>query len=171
VLGLRLEWFPRTDPVVIMHGHGRLVACWRTSIATAQMFSALAGSFEPGEISSTPCAARCRGDRHQVGEVKLPLEPAVALPPSLMLGCIGPAETTDLSDRHHRDRRGYGLPPGRAADAGAPAPRRLDRAGKQAIANTLIASFVDAASVLIREIRLHLRQIERISRSEGHEPS
>jgi NAD+ diphosphatase len=55
-----LEWFPRTDPVVIMlisDGERCLLA--HEHRYGDKMYSALAGFIEPARTSSTPCAARC----------------------------------------------------------------------------------------------------------------
>ena len=82
----------------------------------------------------------------KVGEVKFHSSQPWPFPHSLMLGCVGQAETTDLviDTSEIAEARWFTRP-----DARLMLERRhpdgLTVPGKQAIANALITSFVDAA--------------------------
>jgi NAD+ diphosphatase len=143
-----LEWFPRTDPVVIMlvtDGSRCLLA--HEHRYGDKMFSALAGFIEPGEdIEHAVRREVFEETGVKVGEVKFHSSQPWPFPHSLMLGCIGQAETTDLvidtteiAEALWFTRQDARLMLERRHPDGLTVP------GKQAIANTLIASFVDAA--------------------------
>ena len=143
-----LEWFPRTDPVVIMlvtDGSRCLLA--HEHRYGDKMFSALAGFIEPGEdIEHAVRREVFEETGVKVGEVKFHSSQPWPFPHSLMLGCIGQAETTELviDTVEIAEARWF-----TRSDARLMLERRhpdgLTVPGKQAIANTLIASFVDAA--------------------------
>jgi NAD+ diphosphatase len=143
-----LEWFPRTDPVVIMlvtDGSRCLLA--HEHRYGDKMFSALAGFIEPGEdIEHAVRREVFEETGVKVGEVKFHSSQPWPFPHSLMLGCIGQAETTELvidtveiAEARWFTRQDARLMLERRHPDGLTVP------GKQAIANTLIASFVDAA--------------------------
>ena len=77
-----LEWFPRTDPVVIMlitDGERCLLA--HEHRYGDKMYSTLAGFIEPGEdIEHAVRREVLEETSIKVGEVKYPLEPALAVP-------------------------------------------------------------------------------------------
>ena len=142
-----LEWFPRTDPVVIMLvttgdrcllGHEHRYA--------DKMYSALAGFIEPGEDIEHAVRREVLEETNiRVGEVKYHSSQPWPFPHSLMLGCIGRAETTDIT-----------IDSGELAQARwftrqevrqmleRTHPDGLTVPGKHAIANALIRNFVDA---------------------------
>lgn len=143
-----LEWFPRTDPVVIM----LITAGDRCLLAhehryADKMYSALAGFIEPGEdIEHAVRREVLEETSIRVGEVRFHSSQPWPFPHSLMLGCIGRAETTDIT-----------IDSGELAQARwfarAEVRQMLERAhpegltvpGRHAIANALIRSFVDAS--------------------------
>jgi NAD+ diphosphatase len=144
----KTEWFPRTDPVVIMlitDGTRCLLA--HEHRYADKMYSALAGYIEPGEDVEHAVRREVLEETSiRVGEVKYHSSQPWPFPHSLMIGCIGRAETTEI-----------GIDSGEIAearwftrdDARAMLDRRhpegLHVPGKQAIANALITSFVGAA--------------------------
>jgi NAD+ diphosphatase len=142
-----LEWFPRTDPVVIMlvtDGPRCLLA--HEQRFADKMFSTLAGFIEPGEDIEHAVRREVMEETGvRVGEVQFHSSQPWPFPHSLMLGCIGRAETTDLviDPNEIVEARWF-----TRDDARLMLERRhpdgLSVPGKQAIANALITSFVDA---------------------------
>jgi NAD+ diphosphatase len=144
----KTDWFPRTDPVVIMlvtDGPRCLLA--HEHRFAEKMFSTLAGYIEPGEdIEHAVRREVLEETSIKVGEVRYHSSQPWPFPHSLMIGCIGRAETTEI-----------GIDSGEIAearwftreDARAMLERRhpdgLHVPGKQAIANALITSFVEEA--------------------------
>jgi NAD+ diphosphatase len=143
----KTEWFPRTDPVVIMlitHGDRCLLA--HEHRYSDKMYSALAGYIEPGEdIEHAVRRETFEETSIKVGEVRYHSSQPWPFPHSLMIGCFARAETADI-----------GIDSGEIADARwftrADArlmleqrhPEGLHVPGKQAIANVLIGRFVGA---------------------------
>ncbi len=141
-----LEWFPRVDPVVIMlitDGERCLLA--HEHRYGDKMYSSLAGFIEPGEdIAHAVRREVFEETGIKVGEVTFQDSQPWPFPHSLMLGCIGRAETTELTvdTTELADARWF---------TRAEARQMLDRThpdglhvpGKQAIANLLIRRFVD----------------------------
>jgi NAD+ diphosphatase len=141
-----LEWFPRVDPVVIMlitDGERCLLA--HEHRYGDKMYSSLAGFIEPGEdITHAVRREVFEETGIKVGEVTFQDSQPWPFPHSLMLGCIGRAETTELTvdTTELADARWFSR---------AEARQMLDRThpdglhvpGKQAIANLLIRRFVD----------------------------
>jgi NAD+ diphosphatase len=144
----KAEWFPRTDPVVIMlitDGEHCLLA--HEHRYGDKMYSALAGFIEPGEDIEHAVRREVLEETNiRVGEVKYHSSQPWPFPHSLMLGCIGRAETTEITidSGEIAEARWF-----TREDARLMLERRhpegLHVPGKQAIANALIASFVDAA--------------------------
>jgi NAD+ diphosphatase len=140
--------FPRTDPVVIMlitDGEHCLLA--HEHRYGDKMYSALAGFIEPGEDIEHAVRREVLEETNiRVGEVKYHSSQPWPFPHSLMLGCIGRAETTEITidSGEIAEARWF-----TREDARLMLERRhpegLHVPGKQAIANALIASFVDAA--------------------------
>ena len=141
-----LEWFPRTDPVVIMlitDGDRCLLA--HEHRYGDKMYSTLAGFIEPGEDIEHAVRREVLEETNiKVGEVKYHSSQPWPFPHSLMLGCIGRARD---HRHHHRQRRDRGgalvLARRRAAMLERRHPEGLHVPGKQAIANALITSFVE----------------------------
>jgi NAD+ diphosphatase len=142
-----LEWFPRTDPVVIMlvtDGNRCLLA--HEHRFGAKMFSALAGFIEPGEDIEHAVRREVLEETNiRVGKVDFHSSQPWPFPHSLMLGCVGHAESSEIT-----------VDSGEIAEARwftrAEAklmlqqrhPEGLNVPGKHAIAHTLISHFVDA---------------------------
>ena len=143
-----LEWFPRTDPVVIMlitDGTRCLLA--HEHRYGEKMYSTLAGFIEPGEDIAHAVRREVLEETNiKVGAVTYHSSQPWPFPHSLMLGCIGKAETTEITidSRELGDARWF-----TRQDARLMLERRhpdgLNVPGKHAIANALITSFVDVA--------------------------
>lgn len=148
----KTEWFPRTDPVVIMlitdgdrcllaheHRYGKIYG--------DKMYSALAGFVEPGEDVEHAVRREVLEETNiKVGEVTYHSSQPWPFPHSLMIGCLGRAETREIT-----------IDSGELADARwftrAEAQQMLERRhpegfhipGRHAIANLLIAHFAGMA--------------------------
>ena len=144
-----LEWFPRTDPGGDHADHATAsAACWRTSTATATRCSRRwPASSSPARTSSTPCGARCwrRPASRSARCAFIPASPG-RFPHSLMLGCMGRAQTTEITVDTTEIAEARWFP---RQEARLMLERRhpegLTVPGKHAIANTLITSFVEEA--------------------------
>ncbi len=104
----KTDWFPRTDPVVIMliTDGARCLLAHEHRFAE-KMYSTLAGFIEPGEdIEHAVRREVLEETGVKVGEVKYHSSQPWPFPHSLMLGCIGRAETHRDQHRQRRDRRG-----------------------------------------------------------------
>jgi NAD+ diphosphatase len=141
----KTEWFPRTDPVVIMlvtDGDRCLLA--HEHRYTEKMYSALAGYIEPGEDIEHAVRREVLEETNiKVGEVTYHSSQPWPFPHSLMIGCLGRAESTDITidSGEIADARWFSR-----KDARLMLERRhpdgLHVPGRQAIANTLIERFV-----------------------------
>lgn len=144
--GCGLDWFPRTDPVVIM-----LVTDGERCILAHEhryqnkMYSTLAGFLEPGEDIEHAVRREVLEETNiKVGRVAYHSSQPWPFPHSLMMGCIGYAESTEITidkneiaeARWFTREEARSMLEGRHAD-GLTAP------AKHAIANKLIWSFVD----------------------------
>jgi len=142
------EWFPRVDPVVIMlitDGQRCLLA--HEHRYGEKMYSTLAGFIEPGEdIAHAVRREVLEETGIRVGDVRYHTSQPWPFPHSLMLGCVGKAETTDLviDTTELADARWFSRAEARQM-LDRTHPEGLHVPGKQAIANVLIADFVDAA--------------------------
>jgi NAD+ diphosphatase len=144
----KTEWFPRTDPVVIMlitDGERCLLA--HEHRYSDKMYSALAGYIEPGEDIEHAVRREVREETSiKVGEVTYHSSQPWPFPHSLMLGCIGRAETTEITidPNEIAEARWF-----TRADARLMLERRhpdgLHVPGRQAIANALVMAFVGDA--------------------------
>jgi len=141
-----LDWFPRTDPVVIMlisDGPRCLLA--HEHRYGDKMFSALAGFIEPGEdIEHAVRREVLEETGISVGEVRFHSSQPWPFPHSLMLGCMGRAQTaeitvdtTEIAEARWFPRQEARLMLERRHPDGLTVP------GKHAIANALITSFVE----------------------------
>ena len=142
-----LEWFPRTDPVVIMlitDGDRCLLA--HELRYAEKMYSTLAGFIEPGEDIEHAVRREVAEETNiQVGEVNYHSSQPWPFPHSLMLGCIGKALSTDITidSGEIAEARWFSRADARAMLDGRH-PQGLTVPGKQAIANALITTFVGA---------------------------
>ncbi len=97
--GCGLDWFPRTDPVVIM-----LVTDGERCILAHEhryqnnMYSTLAGFLEPGEDIEHAVRREVLEETNiKVGRVTYHSSQPWPFPHSLMMGCIAHAETTEIT--------------------------------------------------------------------------
>lgn len=139
--GCGAEHFPRVDPVVIMLAeHDGRVLLGRQPQYPAGRYSALAGFVEPGESIEEAVARELMEEAGvTVGDVRYVASQPWPFPGSLMIACIGRAESdeivldaNELQDAFWCDRAGVAA--ALAGDPGAPfqAPPPF------AIANTLL---------------------------------
>lgn len=139
------EWFPRTDPVVIMlvtDGERCILAHEHRYVD--RMYSTLAGFIEPGEdIEHAVRREVLEETGVTVGKVEYHSSQPWPFPHSLMLGCIAHAETTDLViDKNElADARWFSRDEVRAM-LRREHPDGLTAPGQHAIANILLRSFV-----------------------------
>ena len=142
------DQFPRTDPVVIMlivdPARERCLLGHEERFGE-HMWSTLAGFLEPGEdIEHAVRRETMEEVGLTVGDVRFHMTQPWPFPHSLMIGCIGLAETTEIT-----------IDPNEIADARwfsraevmmmmeRTHPENLWVPGKQAIARSLIQAFVD----------------------------
>jgi len=143
--GCNAEHFPRVDPVVIMLAeHGGRILLGRQPQYPEGRYSALAGFVEPGE-SIEEAVRRELGEEAgiAVGDVRYVASQPWPFPGSLMIACIGQAEsdairldTNELEDAIWVDRAGVVAALAGAPDAPFQAPPPF------AIANTLLTRWI-----------------------------
>lgn len=139
------DWFPRSDPVVIMlitDGTRCLLA--HEHRYAAKMYSTLAGFVEHGEdIEHAVRREVLEETAIKVGRVDYHASQPWPFPHSLMIGCIGHAETTEIAiDKTEiADARWFAKEECRSALAGRH-PEGITLPGPHAIANRLIRAFV-----------------------------
>jgi NAD+ diphosphatase len=144
--GCGLEWFPRTDPVVIM-----LVTDGDRCILAHEyryqnnMWSTLAGFLEPGEdIEHAVRREVAEETGIRVGRVAYHSSQPWPFPHSLMIGCVGYAETTDIVvDKTELAAARWFTREEAASMLEQRHPESLTAPGKHAIAHYLIRSFID----------------------------
>ena len=144
--GCGLDWFPRTDPVVIM-----LVTDGQRCILAHEhryqnnMYSTLAGFLEPGEDIEHAVRREVLEETNiKVGRVAYHSSQPWPFPHSLMMGCIAYAETTDITidpseiaaARWFSREEALSMLEKRHPDG-------LTSPGKHAIAHILLKSFVE----------------------------
>jgi NAD+ diphosphatase len=142
------DWFPRTDPVVIMlvvdRTGERCILAHEHRYAPG-MYSTLAGFLEPGEDIEHAVRREVMEETGiTVGEVRYHQSQPWPFPHSLMLGCIAFADTEELviDKEELADARWFSRAEAQAMMDGRH-PERLTAPGKHAIANKLIAAFVE----------------------------
>lgn len=91
--------FPRTDPVVIMLVlHGDRLLLGRSPVWREKLYSCLAGFIEPGETIEAAVRREAFEETGvRVGAVRYLTSQPWPFPASLMMGCVGLAETTALT--------------------------------------------------------------------------
>ncbi|MEQ1648064.1 MAG: NAD(+) diphosphatase [Hyphomicrobiaceae bacterium] len=145
-----LEHFPRTDPVVIMlvvdkKGNRCLLGHEARFAKEPKMYSTLAGFIEPGEDIDHAVQREVFEEAGiRVGEVRYHSTQPWPFPHSLMIGCIGYAETTDITidPTEIEEARWFGVDEIKQMLAGKH-PSNWWVPGKQAIARSLIKSFAE----------------------------
>ena len=144
--GCGLDWFPRTDPVVIMlvtDGPRCILAHEHRYVPG--MFSTLAGFLEPGEDIEHAVRREVLEETGIVVErVEYVRSQPWPFPHSLMLGCIAHAATTELHIDPNElvDARWFSKAEARQMLDGTH-PEKLTAPGKHAIAHVLLRAFVE----------------------------
>ncbi|NJO33490.1 MAG: NAD(+) diphosphatase [Rhodospirillales bacterium] len=144
--GCGLDWFPRTDPVVIMlitDGERCIMA--HEHRYAEKMYSTLAGFLEPGEdIEHAVRREVFEETAIKVGRVAYHSSQPWPFPHSLMIGCIGYAENTDIQvdTNELAEARWFGRDEARSMLDGTH-PQGLTAPRPHAIAHALVRSFVD----------------------------
>ncbi len=141
-----MDWFPRTDPVVIM-----LVTDGERCILAHEhryqnnMWSTLAGFLEPGEDNEHAVRREVLEETNiTVGRVSYHSSQPWPFPHSLMMGCIGHAETTDITiDRNEIAMARWFTKDECRAMLDRRHPEGLTAPARHAIAHALITSFVE----------------------------
>jgi NAD+ diphosphatase len=144
------EHFPRTDPVVIMlvvdEKGGRCLLGHEARFSKEpRMYSTLAGFIEPGEDFEHAVQREVFEEAGiRVGAVRFHSMQPWPFPHSLMIGCIGAAETTDIKidPTEIEEARWFSREDVRLMLAGKH-PNNWWVPGKQAIARALIQSFAE----------------------------
>jgi NAD+ diphosphatase len=144
--GCGLDWFPRTDPVVIMlvTDGTRCILAHEYRYAN-KMYSTLAGFLEPGEdIEHAVRREVLEETGIKVGRVDYHSSQPWPFPHSLMLGCIAYAESTEIvvDTNELAEARWFSRDEARSMLDGKH-PDGLTAPGRHAIANRLIWSFVE----------------------------
>jgi NAD+ diphosphatase len=146
------EHFPRTDPVVIMlivDPTRERCLLGRAPRFAERMFSTLAGFVEPGEdIEHAVRRETLEETGVEVGPVSFHSAQPWPFPHSLMIGCIGMATTTEvrIDPAELVEARWFSRDEANQLLEGNH-PDGLFGPGQQAIARTLIGSFVDRSGV------------------------
>jgi len=91
--------YPRTDPVVIMLiTDGNRTLLGRSPHWPEQMYSCLAGFVEPGETMESAVAREVKEETDiDIGQVQYVASQPWPYPSSLMIGCIAPATSTEIT--------------------------------------------------------------------------
>ncbi|MDX2159183.1 MAG: NAD(+) diphosphatase [Hyphomicrobiaceae bacterium] len=144
--GCGLDWFPRTDPVVIMlvTDGERCILAHEYRYAN-KMYSTLAGFLEPGEDIEHAVRREVLEEVNiKVGRVDYFRSQPWPFPHSLMLGCIAHAETTDITvDKAElAEARWFTREEAKAMLDGAH-PEGLTAPGRHAIAHVLVKAFIE----------------------------
>ena len=142
------EHFPRTDPVVIMlvvdKASGRCLLGHESRFSKEpKMYSTLAGFIEPGEDIEDAVRREVFEEAGiRVGEVAYHATQPWPFPHSLMIGCIGYAETTEIKiDPSEIEEARWFSREEVASMMARTHPQNWWVPGKQAIARSLIDSF------------------------------
>ncbi|MGH6815325.1 MAG: NAD(+) diphosphatase, partial [Hyphomicrobiaceae bacterium] len=145
------EHFPRTDPVVIMlivdPANDRCLLGHEARFAE-KMYSALAGFIEPGEdIEHAVRRETFEETGVRVGKVRFHSTQPWPFPHSLMIGCLGFAESTeiDIDPKEIQEARWFARADIKLMLDGKH-PEGWWVPGRQAIARSLITSFAEGAA-------------------------
>lgn len=142
------EHFPRTDPVVIMlivDRNGDRCLLGHEARFMEKMYSTLAGFIEPGEDIEHAVRRETKEETNiDVGEVRFHSTQPWPFPHSLMIGCVGFAESTEIriDPNEIQEARWFKRSEVKQMLEGTH-PDGLWVPGKQAIARSLITTFVE----------------------------
>lgn len=139
------QHFPRTDPVVIMLIlDGDRVLLGRQSSWPDKMYSLLAGFMEPGETVEEAVRREVSEESGiRVGEVRYVTSQPWPFPASLMIGCVGRAETTGITIDPHELEEALWVSKAEIAEALAGRHDRIAPARKGAVAQVILRAWVD----------------------------
>lgn len=139
------QHFPRTDPVVIMLVlDGDRVLLGRQSVWPEKMYSLLAGFMEPGETVEEAVRREVAEESGiVVGDVRYVTSQPWPFPASLMIGCVGMAQTTDITIDPHELEDAIWVSKAEVAQALAGAHDRIAPARKGAVAQVMLKAWVD----------------------------
>lgn len=139
------QHFPRTDPVVIMLIlDGDRVLLGRQSNWTENMYSLLAGFMEPGETIEEAVRREVMEEAGiRVGEIRYVTSQPWPFPASLMIGCAGKAETTEITIDPHELEAALWVSKAEIAEALAGRHDRIAPARKGAVAQVILKAWVD----------------------------
>ncbi|SNT76327.1 NAD(+) diphosphatase [Paracoccus seriniphilus] len=143
--GCGRQHFPRTDPVVIMLVlDGDRVLLGRQSVWPERMYSLLAGFMEPGETVEEAVRREVEEESSVVvGEVRYVTSQPWPFPASLMIGCVGKAETTEITIDQHELEDAIWVSRSEVAQALAGQHDRISPARKGAVAQVMLQAWVD----------------------------
>lgn len=141
------QHFPRTDPVVIMLIlDGDHVLLGRQSNWPDKMYSLLAGFMEPGETVEEAVRREVAEESGiRVGEVRYVTSQPWPFPASLMIGCVGRAENTDITIDPHELEEARWVSKADMAEALAGRHDQIAPARKGAVAQVILRAWVDGA--------------------------
>ncbi len=142
------DWFPRTDPVVIMlvtDAKAERCILAHEHRYVDKMHSALAGFIEPGEDLEHAVRREVSEETSvKVGEVRYLQSQPWPFPHSLMIGCIAFAENDDIKiDKNELASARWFTRDEARAMMERRHPEGFTAPGKHAIANKLIWAFID----------------------------
>ncbi|MDB6176411.1 NAD(+) diphosphatase [Paracoccus sp. Z330] len=139
------QHFPRTDPVVIMLVlDGDRVLLGRQSVWPEKMYSLLAGFMEPGETVEEAVRRETQEEAGVVvGDVRYVTSQPWPFPASLMIGCVGCAQTTKITLDTHELEDAIWVSKAEVAEALAGRHDRISPARKGAVAQVMLQAWVD----------------------------
>lgn len=143
--GCGREHFPRVDPVVIMLIlDGDRVLLGRQATWPERMYSLLAGFIEPGETIEQAVRREVAEEAAiSVGEVRYLTSQPWPFPASLMLGCMGRAESRQITVDPHEMEDALWASKAEIAEALAGRHDRIIPARRGAIARTILKAWVE----------------------------
>lgn len=144
------QHFPRTDPVVIMLVlDGDRVLLGRQAAWPEQMYSLLAGFMEPGETVEEAVRREVMEESGvRVDEVRYVTSQPWPFPASLMIGCVGRAETTAVTIDPHELEDAIWVEKAEMAEALAGRHPRIAPARKGAVAQVMLRAWVEGRVTL-----------------------
>lgn len=143
--GCGRQHFPRTDPVVIMLIlDGDRVLLGRQSNWDPRMYSLLAGFMEPGETVEEAVRREVMEEAGiTVGEVRYVTSQPWPFPASLMIGCAGRAESSDIVMDPNELEDALWASKAEIAEALAGRHETIAPARKGAVAQVILRAWVD----------------------------